>query len=152
MHKGLAHEFKCNPQLEMFCVIACGDFSIFNAPSHGENAGKQHSVPDLMTPLQVSSFPHVPFQITLKSKTKREKCIPRLCGMHARSHKNNTSSGAPFSAAISNIWGKFKWEALCSPKAKEICLVPGPFLFLSFAHEWLWCGQDDWKTKQRGSV
>lgn len=23
--------------------------------------------------------------------------------------------------------GEFKWEALCAEKAKEICLIPGPF-------------------------
>lgn len=27
--------------------------------------------------------------------------------------------------------GEFKWEALCEGKAKEICLVPGPFLLFT---------------------
>ena len=27
--------------------------------------------------------------------------------------------------------GEFKWEALCEGKAKEICLVRGPFLLLN---------------------
>lgn len=124
---------------------------ISNAPWLGENVGKQHLVLDLVT-LQFSSFRHVPFQITLKSKTKRGKCIPGVFGIHVRNHKNNTSSGAPFRMVISNIWGNSNEKHCVREKPKRSVSSPAPSSFLPSSHEWLWCGQDDWKTKRRGSI
>lgn len=84
----------------------------------------------------VSSFQHVPFQITLKSKTKRGKCIPGVYGIHARNHKNNTSSGAPFRTVICNIWGNSNEKHCVRKKPKRFVSSLAPFL-LSTVLSWV---------------
>lgn len=117
------------PSLTMFCVVPCGDFISSVLLHLVRTLVNNIQRPDLVTPLKVSSFPHVPFQITLKSKTKREKCIPGVFGIHARSHKNNTSSGAPFSAAIGNIWGNSNEKHCASQKPRRFVSLLAPSSF-----------------------
>ena len=83
----------------------------------------------------VSSFRHVPFQITLKSKTKRGKCIPGVYGIHVRNHKNNTSSGAPFRTVICNIWGNSNEKHCVRKKPKRFVSSLAPSFFLPSSHE-----------------
>lgn len=115
--------------LTMFCVVPCGDFISSVLLHLVRTLVNNIQRPDLVTPLKVSSFLHVPFQITLKSKTKREKCIPGVFAIHARSHKNNTSSGAPFNAAIGNIWGNSNEKHCASQKPRRFVSLLAPSSF-----------------------
>lgn len=112
---------------EKCLVNPCGDSTVLMSLDLVRRFGKQHPAPDPGDP-SVSPFRHVPFQITLKSKTKRGKCIPTVFGIHAWNHKNNTSSGTPFSIVISNMWGNSNEKHCAEEKPKRFVSSMAPFL------------------------
>lgn len=77
------------------------------------------------------AIPTRPVPDNFEVKDKKRKMYPRgLWNSCVEPQKQHFIRGT-IHYSDQQYMGEFKWEALCEGKAKEICLVPGPFLLFT---------------------
>lgn len=109
----------------MFFVVPCG---IFNGPWWVRTL-----VNNICWTCWPFSFviPTRPVPDNFEVKDKKRKMYPRgLWNSCVELQKQHFIRGT-IQYSDQQYMGEFKWEALCEEKAKEICLVPGPFLLFT---------------------